>query len=262
MKRLCGIVSGTFFARVCCLFFVSLFLLPPCGAGAETPLSLSDSRLRDRIEVLETAFLHRNEGARMEAEGNIPGAIEAYGKSASLYPDPALDLKIRSFRPDLQALRDRIAFLEGLLAAQKPGGSATASAPPRMLAISGEVPSGEDNADWKTYSDLPAEKKAIEESFDRFRSALKAGDIRSASECVDEDRREVYASLFGRKPEAMPSFAGLLEQAEMSFLSAPERADPAASSTQRTSEYAVDVDGFTFYVRWIKRDGKWVLFDF
>lgn len=262
MKRSCGIVSGKFFARACCFFLVPLFLLSPWGAGAATPLSLSGSRLRDRIEVLEAALLHRNEGARMEAEGNIPGAIEAYSKSTGLYPDPALEQKIRSFRPDLQALRDRIASLEGLLAAQKPGGQLTASVPPRMPAISGEVRPGEENADWKTYPDLPAEKKAIEESLGGFCSALEAGDIRSASEYVDEDRREVYASLFGRKPEAMPSFAALLEQAEMSFLSAPENSDPAASSTQRTSEYAVSVDGFTFYVRWIKRDGKWVLFDF
>jgi tetratricopeptide (TPR) repeat protein len=259
MKRCCGVVSGKFFARMCCVLFVPLLLLP---AWAATPLSLSDSRLRNRIEVLETALVLRNEGARMEAEGNIPGAMEAYGKSAALYPDPALEQKIRSFRPDLQALRDRIASLEGLLAAQKPGGQLTASVPPRMPAISGEVRPGEENADWKTYPDLPAEKKAIEESLGGFRSALEAGDIRSASEYVDEDRREVYASLFGRKPEAMPSFAALLEQAEMSFLSAPENSDPAASSTQRTSEYAVNVDGFTFYVRWIKRDGKWVLFDF
>ena len=261
MKRTCGIVSGKFFARVCCLFFIPLLLLPAWSAEAATPLSLSDSRLRDRIEVLETALMFRNEGARMEAEGNIPGAMEAYWKSVSLYADPALEQKIRSFRPDLRPLMERIAHLEGILASRKTGGE-TASLSPEMPAVTPETAEGTDNANWRSNPDLPSEKKAIEESLGGFCSALEAGDIRSASEYVDEDRREVYASLFGRKPEAMPSFAALLEQAEMSFLSAPENSDPAASSTQRTSEYAVNVDGFTFYVRWIKRDGKWVLFDF
>ena len=60
----------------------------------------------------------------------------------------------------------------------------------------------------------------------------------------------------------MPSFADLLEKADMSFMSAHENADPGTSSTLRTSEYAVDVGGFIFYVRWVKRDGKWVLYDF
>lgn len=261
MKRSCGIVSGKFFARACCLFLVPLFLLSPWGAGAATPLSLSGSRLRDRIEVLEAALLHRNEGARMEAEGNIPGAIEAYSKSTALYPDPALERKIRSFRPDLRPLVERIAHLEGLLASQKTGGE-SASLPMEMPAVTIDTAEGTDNADWRTYPDLAAEKKAIEESFNSFRNALKEGDTEKAGGWVDEDCREVYTALFEQKPEAMPSFAALLEQAEMSFLSAPENADPAASSTQRTSEYAVSVDGFTFYVRWIKRDGKWVLFDF
>ena len=212
--------------------------------------------------MLEEALFFRNEGFRMEGEKNIPGAMEAFAKSHARYPDKKLEDRMRSWRPDLQPLKDRIAYLEGLLAAQKSGEQTTASVPPEMPAIPGDTPGGRDNADWKTYPDLPAEKKAIGESLSRFQNALKAGDIGAASGCVDESCRETYAALFGRKPEAMPSFAALLEKADMSFLSAPEKADPGTTSTQRTSEYAVDVGGFTFYVRWIKRDGKWVLFDF
>lgn len=233
----------------------------PLPGGAESSPSPSNEELRHRISVLEQALLLRNEGHRMEGEGNVPGAMEAYRKSFVLYPDPRLEEKILSFRPDLQPLKDRIAFLESLRAAKKTG-TATASAPPAAPHEGGGVSAGQDNPDWRTYPDLPAEKKAIGEVFSSFRSALKAGDIGKAAVCVDESRRETYAALFEKKPEAMPSFAALLEGAEMSFLSAPENADPGTTSTLRTSEYAVDVGGFTFYVRWVKVDGKWLLFDF
>ncbi|NLB82844.1 MAG: hypothetical protein GX791_01225 [Synergistaceae bacterium] len=198
----------------------------------------------------------------MEEARDIPGAMEAFAKSHALYPDKEIENRMRFWRPDLQPLKDRIAALEGLLAAQQPGEQTIASVLSGMPVIPEDVPVGRDTADWKTYSDLPAEKKAIEESLSGFRDALKAGDIGGASGFVDESCRETYAALFEQKPEAMPSFADLLEKADMSFMSAPENADPDTSSTLRTSEYAVDVGGFTFYVRWMKRDGKWVLYDF
>ncbi len=265
MNLSCCHFSGTFLRKTGFILLLLSMLLhgPAEGAqGKDAPRRPSDSVLRSRIAVLEEALFFRSEGLRMEAEKNIPGAMEAFAKSQALYPDKGLEDRMSSWRPDLQPLRDRIAYLEGLLAAQKPGGQATVSVSPGMPVIPGDMPEGTDNADWKTYPDLPAEKKAIEESLSRFRNALKAGDVGSASGCVDESCRETYAALFERKPEAMPSFAALLEKADMSFLSAPENADPGTTSTLRTSEYAVDVGGFTFYVRWVKRDGKWVLFDF
>lgn len=237
---------------------VCLFSVKPGGSEASSPPP--NDWLHHRISVLEQALSLRNEGRRMEEEGNVPGAMEAYWKSTLLYPDPGLERKAASFSPDLQPLRDRIALLEGLLAAKK-SGTEILGLPPAMPPAAGDT-AGRDNADWKTYPDLPAEKKAIGKTFDSFRSALKAGDIEKAAGCVEESRREAYAALFGQKPEAMPSFADLLEGAEMSFLSSPENADPGSTSTMRTSEYAVDVGGFTFYVRWIKVDGQWVLFDF
>lgn len=233
---------------------VCLLAVKPGGAEPSGPPS--NEWIHNRIAVLEQALFLRNEGLRMEEEGNVPGAMEAYWKSFVLYPDSRLEGKALSFRPDLQPLKDRIAYLESLLAAKKTGAETAASAP-----APGEAAGG-DNADWRTYPDLAAEKKAIEETFGRFRNALKEGNAEGAAGCVDESRREVYAALFGQKPEAMPSFAELLDGAEMSFLSSPENADPGTTSTQRTSEYAVDVGGFTFYVRWIKVDGQWVLFDF
>lgn len=237
---------------------VCLLAVKPGGAEPSGPPS--NEWIHNRIAVLEQALFLRNEGLRMEEEGNVPGAMEAYWKSTLLYPDPGLERKAASFSPDLQPLRDRIALLEGLLAAKK-SGTETLGLPPAMPPAAGGT-AGRDNADWRTYPDLAAEKKAIEETFGRFRNALKEGNAEGAAGCVDESRREVYAALFGQKPEAMPSFAELLDGAEMSFLSSPENADPGTTSTQRTSEYAVDVGGFTFYVRWIKVDGQWVLFDF
>ena len=265
MKLLCFHFFAAFLRKAGCILLLILLLLYGHGAGAQgkdSSLRPSDSVLRSRIAVLEEALFIRSEGLRMEGEGNIPGAMEAFGKSHGLYPDKEIENRMRSWRPDLQPLRDRIAFLEGLLAAQKPGEVTTASVLSGMPAIPEDSPGGRDNADWKTYPDLLAEKKAIEESLSGFKNALKAGDIGGASGFVDESCREVYATLFEQKPEAMPSFADLLEKADMSFMSAPENADPDTSSTLRTSEYAVDVGGFTFYVRWVKRDGKWVLFDF
>ena len=82
-----------------------------------------------------------------------------------------------------------------------------------MPVIPEETPPGREKADWKTYPDLPAEKKAIEESLQGFKSALKAGEIDGASGFVDESCRETYSALFEQRPEAMPSFAALLEKA-------------------------------------------------
>lgn len=236
-------------------------LLAVKPGGAEPSVPPSNEWIHNRIAVLEQALFLRNEAHRMEAEGNVPGAMEACWKSFVLYPDSRLEKKVFSFRPDLQPLKDRIAYLESLRAARQ-AGPATASGPAAAPQAPGGDSAGRDNPDWRTYPDLPAEKKAIGEVFSSFRSALKAGDTKRAAACVDESRRETYAALFENRPEAMPSFAALLDAAEMSFLSAPESADPGTTSTLRTSEYAVDVGGFTFYVRWVKVDGKWMLFDF
>ncbi len=265
MNRLFCFFSGKSLRKTGFLLLM-LTLLTFCrGAvaqGKDASLRPSDSALLSRIAVLEEALFFRREGLRKEEERDIPGAMEAFAKSLALCPDTELERRMRSWRPDLQPLRDRIAFLESLLAAQKPGEEKISSLPPGLPALPEDSPGGRDTADWRTYPDLPAEKKAIEESLRGFRNALTAGDIAGASGFVDESCREVYAALFEQKPEAMPSFADLLEKANMSFMSAPENADPGTSSTLRTSEYAVDVGGFIFYVRWMKRDGKWVLFDF
>lgn len=249
------------------------------GREARSP---SNETPRERIAQLEKALSFRSEGERMEQGGDFLGALLSFKRSHALYPDPLLERKIRELtagepsspRPDLQPLRDRIALLEELLAGldtldtlfgpeETPLSSGPVAAVPPGEGHSPEDEfTGSEDPDWKNYPDLPEEKAAIEESLDEFRSALKEGDIERAVSVIDEDRREEYAALFAHKPEAMPSFAELLDTAEMSFFSAAERAAPGTSTALRTSEYAVVLDGFTFYVRWIKVDGKWVLFDF
>lgn len=162
-------------------------------------------------------------------------------------------------RPDDGPLLERIALLEGLEETEKP---ARIKAIVPGLAQSSVPVQAEDGGDWRSYPDFERERRAVEETFASFKGALRAGDIEKAASLVDEGRKDIYSALFAHRPEAMASFADLLDGAEMTFLSDPEEADSSASSTCRTIEYAVDMDGFTFYVRWIKMGEKWVLFDF
>ena len=162
-------------------------------------------------------------------------------------------------RPDDGPLLERIALLEGLEETEKP---ARIKAIVPGLAQSSVPVQAEDGGDWRSYPDFERERRAVEETFASFKGALRAGDIEKAASLVDEGRKDIYSALFAHRPEAMASFADLLDGAEMTFLSDPEEADSSASSTCLTIEYAVDMDGFTFYVRWIKMGEKWVLFDF
>jgi len=254
------------------LLLLSFFaFLPGDSGGAFGEESNLLQPLQERIALLERALEYRLAGEAEEGRGNLPGALGAYRRSYALYEDFALREKIRSLEeslgplmgrtpPDLEPLRQRIAYLEGLLT----------GAPPQEdlvdLVTLPELPQEdllwEEDSDWRNYPDLPEEKAAIEESLQEFRSALQEKDIPRAVSHIDAGCREEYAALFAHNPEAMPSFAEILEKAEMSFLAAADRTDPSTSTSLRTSEYAVELDGFTFYLRWIKVEGQWVLFDF
>ena len=259
-------VSWWFFLLLACLFFPA-FSGVSRGEAGENLLQ----PLEERIALLEKALAYRMEGEAKETGGDLIGALQAYRQSYLLYEDSLLKEKIRSLEealkafsgrtpPDLEPLRKRIAYLEGLLRGAPPSEDV-----PDLVNLP-ELPEEdllwEEDSDWRNYPDLPEEKAAIEENFQEFRSALKEKDIPRAVSHIDAGCREEYAALFAHNPEAMPSFADLLERAEMSFLAAADRVNPATSSSLRTSEYAVEIDGFTFYVRWIKVDGQWMLFDF
>jgi hypothetical protein len=119
---------------------------------------------------------------------------------------------------------------------------------------------GPDDDDWQSYPDLAVEKKKIESSLDAFQNALREGDIDQAASWIAEDRRGAYAVLFANRPEAMASFAELLDNSELSYFGPPE--EPAADLRLRIAEYTVTSDDFDFYLRWAKVGDTWVLLDF
>ena len=119
---------------------------------------------------------------------------------------------------------------------------------------------GLDDDDWQSYPDLEVEQKKIKRSLDAFQRALRDGDIDEAASWIAEDRRGAYAALFANRPEAMASFAELLEGSELSYFGQPE--EPAADFRLRIAEYTVTIDDFDFYLRWAKVDDTWVLLDF
>lgn len=126
--------------------------------------------------------------------------------------------------------------------------------------ISDEALLGTDAWDWESAPDLDAEKSAISRQSDVFQQAMNNRDVAAATAVIAEDQRDVYEALFDNNPDAMPAFGVLFDQARISFLSPPE--DPEGDTTARTAEYEIELDDFTFYVRWMKDGDTWVLFDF
>jgi hypothetical protein len=115
-----------------------------------------------------------------------------------------------------------------------------------------------DDGDWRNYADLAAEQAAIGETLGGFGEAMQAGDLDTAVSYILPERQEAYRELFASNPDGMASFGELLDAAEMSFLS--EHTDTSAYN--RTAEYALELDGFTFYLVFIKTADGWVLYDF
>jgi hypothetical protein len=87
---------------------------------------------------------------------------------------------------------------------------------------------------------------------------MKRGDLDASVAFVQDERREAYRELFSTNPDAMASFADLISGGEMSFLGE----QPGPTSYNRIAEYAIQLDGFTFYVVFMKVEDRWVLYDF
>ena len=126
--------------------------------------------------------------------------------------------------------------------------------------ISDEGLLGADDWDWQSAPDFGAEKSAISRQSDVFQQAMNNRDVAAATAVIAEDQRDVYEALFNNNPDAMPAFGALFDQARISFLAPPE--DPEGDTMARIAEYEIVLDGFTFYVRWVKDGDTWVLFDF
>jgi hypothetical protein len=115
-----------------------------------------------------------------------------------------------------------------------------------------------DDPDWRTYPDREEEEEAIAETLEGFAGAMQQGDVDRSVAYILDERREAYRELFSANPEAMASFADVIAQAEISFLSEGGGSTPY----DRIAEYSVDLDGFAFYVILRKVDGTWLLYDF
>jgi len=124
-----------------------------------------------------------------------------------------------------------------------------------------EVPDlldAQDGPDWQDYPDREAEETAISRTLENFAQALKDGNADAAAGFVVDERQEAYRELFASNPEAMASFGDLISSGKMSFLSEGSSGEPF----NRTAEYAVRIDGFTFYVVLMKVGNSWALYDF
>lgn len=115
-----------------------------------------------------------------------------------------------------------------------------------------------DDGDWRNYPDVAAEQAAIGETLSSFAGAMQAGDLDAAVSHILPERQDAYRELFASNSDGMASFGALLDEAEMSFLSAHTE----TSAYNRTAEYALEVDGFTFHLVFIKTPDGWVLYDF
>jgi len=124
-----------------------------------------------------------------------------------------------------------------------------------------EVPDmldAQDDPDWQNYPDRKEEEAATSRTLEGFTEALKSGDVDTAVGFIVDERQSGYRELFASNPEAMASFGDLISSGEMSFLSEGSGGEPF----NRTAEYAVELDGFTFYVVLMKVGETWVLYDF
>ncbi len=192
------------------------------------------------------------------AAGRIPGLLPAAPAAASAPPPLPPPRARRSLKPVLLAavpvvlLGLVILLLAAVLGGPGGGGSGGDDVQAALLGL--------DDDDWQHYPDLEVEQRKIDASRDAFQSALRKGDIDGATSWIAADRRDAYAALFANRPEAMASFADLLDSSEMSYFGPPEQ--PTANARLRTAEYTVTIDDFDFYLRWAKVDGTWVLLDF
>ncbi len=117
---------------------------------------------------------------------------------------------------------------------------------------------GIDDSHWENYPDLQEEKEAISQTMEGFSEALKTGDPHATAPFIFDERGESYRELFSSNPEAMESFGEIITEAEISFLSEHDDSTPE----NRTAEYSLEMDGFTFYLIFMKVEDSWVLYDF
>jgi hypothetical protein len=110
---------------------------------------------------------------------------------------------------------------------------------------------------WKKQPDLKKEETAINETITTVRAAFTAKDTETVLKCIAPDDREKFKGVFSKSPDIMPQIAKDIEKASLSFLSLDTQ-----DTADRIAEYTMKVDGNTFYIVFIKVDGKWLIKNF
>ena len=110
---------------------------------------------------------------------------------------------------------------------------------------------------WKKQPDLKKEEQAIQTVMTDFGKALTAKDVKQVAVYFSPDVRDKYSQALGSAPDLMPKMAADLQKATLNFLSLD-----TDFSLSRMAEYAITKDGKTFYIKFIKIDGKWMLESF
>jgi hypothetical protein len=122
------------------------------------------------------------------------------------------------------------------------------------------VPVAEEKGDpdwWKKQPDLKKEETAINETLSGVRAALMAKDADIALTYIAPDDREKFKAVLAKSPDILPRMAKDMENAALSFLSLD-----TDNTLDRIAEYAMKVDGNTFYIVFIKTGGKWFIKNF
>ncbi len=107
---------------------------------------------------------------------------------------------------------------------------------------------------WKKQPDLKKEETAINETITSVRTAFTAKDTEKAVTLFAPDDREKFKAVFSKSPDIMPRIAKDMEKATLSFLSLDTQ-----DTLDRVAEYTMKIDGNTFYIVFIKVDGKWLI---
>jgi hypothetical protein len=110
---------------------------------------------------------------------------------------------------------------------------------------------------WKKQPDLKKEETAINETITNLCTAFTAKDTQKVLSYIAPDDREKFKTIFSKSPDIMPQIAKDMEKATLSFLSLD-----ADNTLDRVAEYTMKIDGNTFYIVFIKIEGKWLIKNF
>jgi hypothetical protein len=108
---------------------------------------------------------------------------------------------------------------------------------------------------WKKQPDLKQEDQAVHAVMTNFAKTLTASNVQQALTYFSPDAQTRYSKVLAQSPDLLPQMAKGMENATLSFLSLD-------TNLGRIAEYALVVDGKTFYIVFIKIEGKWLLKSF